>query len=247
MNINSRNSMSTVSFFHLSCSSSFLSLSHVVLVWWLKRYPVAVGFLTFIFLFSLPQPLRLQIRDFNPHIVCSLCAGYYIDATTITECLHTCEFGYLSFQLSGFFSQMTTFLFAVCKSCIVKYLQCNKCCPQCTTKIHETQPFLNLKPDRVLQDIVFKLVPGLYESMSFAEPLLPVFECFIIFNCPVALEISACTYLTFNYADEEKRKQEFFKSRGLIKEQKHGILFCISACIYFLLFCYVFFWHRFLL
>ncbi|ELT88825.1 hypothetical protein CAPTEDRAFT_107755, partial [Capitella teleta] len=106
------------------------------------------------------QPLKLRIRDFNPHIVCSLCAGYYIDATTITECLHT-----------------------FCKSCIVKYLQCNKCCPQCTTKIHETQPFLNLKPDRVLQDIVYKLVPGLYES-------------------------------------EEKRKQEFFKSRGLIPEKK---------------------------
>jgi len=53
---------------------------------------------------------------------------------------------------------------AVCKSCIVKYLQSSKCCPQCGLKIHETQPLLNLKSDRVMQDIVFKLVPGLYES-----------------------------------------------------------------------------------
>jgi len=53
---------------------------------------------------------------------------------------------------------------AVCKSCVVKYLQSSKCCPQCGLKIHETQPLLNLKPDRVMQDIVFKLVPGLYES-----------------------------------------------------------------------------------
>nr|XP_020650847.1 polycomb group RING finger protein 1 [Pogona vitticeps] len=53
---------------------------------------------------------------------------------------------------------------AVCKSCIVKYLQTSKYCPMCSTKIHETQPLLNLKLDRVMQDIVFKLVPGLQES-----------------------------------------------------------------------------------
>uniref|UniRef100_A0A8B9Z525 Polycomb group ring finger 1 n=1 Tax=Buteo japonicus TaxID=224669 RepID=A0A8B9Z525_9AVES len=34
----------------------------------------------------------------------------------------------------------------------------------CNTKIHETQPLLNLKLDRVMQDIVYKLVPGLQES-----------------------------------------------------------------------------------
>lgn len=36
----------------------------------------------------------------------------------------------------------------------------------CNIKIHETQPLLNLKLDRVMQDIVYKLVPGLQESMS---------------------------------------------------------------------------------
>lgn len=55
-------------------------------------------------------------------------------------------------------------LAAVCKSCIVKYLQTSKYCPMCNTKIHETQPLLNLKLDRVMQDIVYKLVPGLQES-----------------------------------------------------------------------------------
>uniref|UniRef100_A0A8C0G3X7 Polycomb group ring finger 1 n=1 Tax=Chelonoidis abingdonii TaxID=106734 RepID=A0A8C0G3X7_CHEAB len=34
----------------------------------------------------------------------------------------------------------------------------------CNTKIHETQPLLNLKLDRVMQDVVYKLVPGLQES-----------------------------------------------------------------------------------
>lgn len=52
----------------------------------------------------------------------------------------------------------------VCKSCIVKYLQTSKYCPMCNTKIHETQPLLNLKLDRVMQDIVYKLVPGLQHS-----------------------------------------------------------------------------------
>ncbi|NXY39373.1 PCGF1 protein, partial [Pomatorhinus ruficollis] len=46
------------------------------------------------------------MKELNEHIVCFLCAGYFIDATTITECLHT-----------------------FCKSCIVKYLQTSKYCP----------------------------------------------------------------------------------------------------------------------
>ncbi|XP_051506372.1 polycomb group RING finger protein 1-like isoform X4 [Myxocyprinus asiaticus] len=87
------------------------------------------------------EEVKIKIKDLNEHIVCYLCAGYFIDATTITECLHT-----------------------FCKSCIVKYLQTSKYCPMCNIKIHETQPLLNLKLDRVMQDIVFKLVPGLQES-----------------------------------------------------------------------------------
>ena len=31
------------------------------------------------------------MRDVNQHVTCSLCAGYLVDATTITECLHTCK------------------------------------------------------------------------------------------------------------------------------------------------------------
>ncbi|KTG47608.1 hypothetical protein cypCar_00000639 [Cyprinus carpio] len=87
------------------------------------------------------EEVKIKIKDLNEHIVCYLCAGYFIDATTITECLHT-----------------------FCKSCIVKYLQTSKYCPMCNIKIHETQPLLNLKLDRVMQDIVYKLVPGLQES-----------------------------------------------------------------------------------
>ncbi|XP_071827081.1 polycomb group RING finger protein 1-like [Apostichopus japonicus] len=87
------------------------------------------------------EPLRINIRELNQHVVCILCAGYFIDATTIIECLHT-----------------------FCKSCIVKYLQTSKQCPMCNIKIHETQPLLNLRPDRTMQDIIFKLIPGLFEG-----------------------------------------------------------------------------------
>ncbi|KAL5022303.1 hypothetical protein ScPMuIL_001458 [Solemya velum] len=108
------------------------------------------------------QALKIKICEMNPHIVCSLCAGYFIDATTVTECLHT-----------------------FCKSCIVKHLQSSHSCPQCGLKIHETQPIFHLRPDRTMQDIVFKLVPGLFEG-------------------------------------EEKRKEEFHRSRGLIVLPKEG-------------------------
>uniref|UniRef100_UPI00358F99DE polycomb group RING finger protein 1-like n=1 Tax=Myxine glutinosa TaxID=7769 RepID=UPI00358F99DE len=87
------------------------------------------------------EEVRVKIEDLNEHIVCILCAGYFVDATTITECLHT-----------------------FCKSCIVKYLQTSKHCPMCNVKIHETQPLINLKLDRVMQEIVFKLVPGLQQN-----------------------------------------------------------------------------------
>lgn len=83
----------------------------------------------------------IKICDLNPHVVCSLCAGYFVDATTITECLHT-----------------------FCKSCIVKYFQTSKNCPMCNLQIHETQPLFNLRLDRTMQDIVAKLVPGIVEA-----------------------------------------------------------------------------------
>ena len=124
------------------------------------------------------------MQGINEHITCRLCAGYLIDATTITECLHTCElksFGTLMTLLMSWYLICTS----VCKVCIVKYLQSNKDCPICNAVVHETQPVLNLRythhlahcsaipsllprlsyrADRTMQDIVYKLVPGLYKS-----------------------------------------------------------------------------------
>ena len=35
---------------------------------------------------------KQQITDLNPRLICQLCGGYYIDATTIIECLHSCKY-----------------------------------------------------------------------------------------------------------------------------------------------------------
>ncbi|CAM1322016.1 BMI1 (predicted) [Pycnogonum litorale] len=86
-------------------------------------------------------PTRLNIQDVNPHLTCVLCGGYFIDATTITECLHS-----------------------FCKKCILVYLETSKCCPICDTQVHKTKSLLNLRPDKTLQDIVYKIVPGLYKT-----------------------------------------------------------------------------------
>ncbi|XP_078376118.1 polycomb complex protein BMI-1-B-like isoform X1 [Oculina patagonica] len=83
----------------------------------------------------------MKIQDLNPHIMCVLCGGYLVDATTIVECLHS-----------------------FCRSCIVKYLQTSYHCPVCDAEVHKTKPLLHIRPDRTLQDIVFKLVPGLYQA-----------------------------------------------------------------------------------
>ncbi len=45
------------------------------------------------FLIQNPEMLTRKIKlwDINAHITCRLCEGYLIDATTVTECLHTCK------------------------------------------------------------------------------------------------------------------------------------------------------------
>ncbi|KAF2880552.1 hypothetical protein ILUMI_25623 [Ignelater luminosus] len=87
------------------------------------------------------QTRRIPIVELNDYLTCKLCKGYFIDATTIIECLHT-----------------------FCRSCIVRYLEKNKYCPVCDVQVHKTKPLLNIRPDKTLQDIVYKLVPRLFQS-----------------------------------------------------------------------------------
>ncbi|XP_046743408.1 polycomb group protein Psc-like [Diprion similis] len=84
---------------------------------------------------------RLHLSTLNEQLTCKLCRGYFIDATTIIECLHS-----------------------FCRSCIIKYLESNKYCPICEVQVHKSKPLLNIRPDHTLQDIVYKLVPGCYQN-----------------------------------------------------------------------------------
>lgn len=57
------------------------------------------------------------------------------------------------------------FLNLVCKSCLVKHLEENNSCPTCQIVIHQSHPLQYISFDRTMQDIVFKLVPGLQLGM----------------------------------------------------------------------------------
>nr|XP_042906727.1 polycomb group RING finger protein 3-like [Parasteatoda tepidariorum] len=83
---------------------------------------------------------RVKLSTLNPYISCFICKGYLIDATAITECLHT-----------------------FCKSCIIKRLQAKDGgnCPKCNVTIHRSNPLHGIRLDRTMQDIVYKLVPDL--------------------------------------------------------------------------------------
>ena len=90
------------------------------------------------------------IRDLNTHLCCTLCDGYFRDAHTVAECLHT-----------------------FCKVCLYaefdkKTLREAKSCPTCGIQLglypHEKVVF-----DRNLQAIVDKLFPEFAEEEKRLE------------------------------------------------------------------------------
>lgn len=49
------------------------------------------------------EPIRFDINDLNPYLTCGLCKGYLYEASTITECMHTCKLYVLLSSDSLFF------------------------------------------------------------------------------------------------------------------------------------------------
>ena len=89
---------------------------------------------------------KVKIKDINPHIICVLCSGYYIDPVTITECLHSCKlycFFYVGKRLKISILHFPFFL--VCKTCIITFIESEKKCPICDLHIHKTRPLLNIR------------------------------------------------------------------------------------------------------
>lgn len=91
---------------------------------------------------DLSNPVQLNIADLNQYLTCGLCSGYLYEASTVTECMHT-----------------------FCKTCIVRHcMEVSLSCPVCNILIHPTDPFVNIRLDRMIQDIVYKLLPNVAEA-----------------------------------------------------------------------------------
>ncbi|VDD93818.1 unnamed protein product [Enterobius vermicularis] len=88
---------------------------------------------------QVPDEYKIVLKVLNPHITCPICKGYFVEAITITECLHT-----------------------FCKSCLLKHFENeDNCCPKCSGLIHQSHPSHYVSFDRTMQELVYKLVPGL--------------------------------------------------------------------------------------
>lgn len=80
------------------CSSATTSKSSNIVIDALKRKSENVAVKTNIempkicCIYPVESTGRVKLRDVNPHLVCVLCHGYLVDATSIAECLHSCKY-----------------------------------------------------------------------------------------------------------------------------------------------------------
>ena len=56
------------------------------------------------------MPKKPNIAEISPHLICALCGGYLIDATTIVECLHSCKSCLISYSICTFIDTFQTFV-----------------------------------------------------------------------------------------------------------------------------------------
>ncbi|XP_052248983.1 uncharacterized protein LOC127856863 isoform X2 [Dreissena polymorpha] len=88
------------------------------------------------------KPVMFKIGELNQYLTCGLCRGYLYEASTITECMHT-----------------------FCKNCIVRHcMEVSLHCPVCSILIHPTDPFVHIRLDRMIQDIVYKILPSVADT-----------------------------------------------------------------------------------
>jgi hypothetical protein len=94
--------------------------------------------------------LTVLVKPLNSCIVCPICRGYFRDAHTIAECLHT-----------------------FCKTCIVRHFAPHNAieehrCPVCNTHAG-SNPLSALRQDRTVQAVVDHLFPHFAEHERAAE------------------------------------------------------------------------------
>jgi polycomb group RING finger protein 4 len=138
----------------------------------------------------------IKVADLNPYLLCSLCSGYMIEASTIIECLHS-----------------------YCRTCIYRYLdsESNKYCPVCDVQIHKTKPLLNVRPDKTLQNLIYKLVPGLLKDEMKRR------QDFFAQNPSIDPSV-----LSINLPDEHHHVIDYNKPVLCISSNKQD---CISLCL----------------
>ncbi|KAK3912904.1 Polycomb complex protein BMI-1 [Frankliniella fusca] len=93
-------------------------------------------------------PKKVELKELNALITCSICKGYFVDATTVTECLHT-----------------------FCRSCIVKHFKRSLFCPECEVQVEKGCPLNKLRPDPRKQLLVYKMVPRLHANEMTRQQL----------------------------------------------------------------------------
>ncbi|XP_043229599.1 nascent polypeptide-associated complex subunit alpha, muscle-specific form-like [Amphibalanus amphitrite] len=90
---------------------------------------------------TMERARRLQIRQLGPELTCHLCHGYFVDAFTVVECLHS-----------------------FCKACIVQHVKRSSECPRCGLQLNKARLAAAIRPDQTLQSVVYKLVPRLFNE-----------------------------------------------------------------------------------
>lgn len=84
----------------------------------------------------------LPLSRLQSNLTCSICQGYLIDATTITECMHT-----------------------FCKSCLLQRVESGRTfCPRCGVQLQRSRLGEQLKLDHAVQALVYAAVPGLWHE-----------------------------------------------------------------------------------
>ncbi|KAG0436722.1 hypothetical protein HPB47_017790 [Ixodes persulcatus] len=84
---------------------------------------------------------RALLRDLNAALSCVLCGGYLVNAATLVDCLHSCDLQGVHRALFGH----------------------QQAVPICDVPVHKSRPLSCLRVDKTLQDIVYKVVLGLYQ------------------------------------------------------------------------------------
>ena len=141
---------------------------------------------------------ELLVADLNELLSCSLCHGYYRDAHTVTECMHT-----------------------FCKSCILLYFHRNNTrgaihCPTCETNLGIMKHIdTKIKFDRDVQAIVDKIFPHFAEQEKEQE--IKFYQ-----ERGIAYRAEMNKRGGRRGSDEEEDKEEVPTSKRLKKNVAHG-------------------------